>query len=85
MPTNCINLILGGFSDVIADALELQVDEITPAKLIELMEENDLGSKTNNIEDIKKWTRWLVSMLQDRSFKNCVVENLNQDEISNLD
>ena len=85
MPTSCINLILGGFSDVIADALELQVDEITPAKLIELMEENDLGSKTNNIEDIKKWTRWLVSMLQDRSFKNCVVGNLNQDEISTLD
>ena len=32
--------------------------------MIELMEQYDLGLKTNSIDDIKKWTRWLVSMLQ---------------------
>lgn len=40
------------------------MDQITPAKVIELMEENDLGGKTSDITDIKKWTRWLLSMLQ---------------------
>ena len=54
----------GGFSDVICAALEIDIDQITPAKMIELMEEYDLGSKTNSIDDIKKWTRWLVSLLQ---------------------
>ena len=47
-----------------AEALDLKMDQITPAKVIELMEENDLGGKTNDITDIKKWTRWLLSMLQ---------------------
>ena len=54
----------GGFSDVISDALDLDIDKITPARLIELLEENDLGTKTKNMQDIKKWTRWLVAMLQ---------------------
>jgi hypothetical protein len=33
----------GGFSDVIAEAMTLKIDEVTPTKVIELMEENDLG------------------------------------------
>ena len=51
----------GGFSDVIAAALEISLDLITPSKVIELMEENDLGNKTSSITDIKKWTRNGVS------------------------
>ena len=47
----------GGFSDVISAALEISLDQVTPSKVIELMEENDLGNKTSSINDIKKWTR----------------------------
>ena len=54
----------GGFSDVICETLDLPIDQVTPARVIELMEENDLATKTSCIDDIKKWTRWLVSMLQ---------------------
>ena len=33
-------------SDVIAAALEVDIEQITPAKVIELMEEHGLGNKT---------------------------------------
>ena len=39
----------GGFSDVIAEALEIHIDQVTPSKVIELMEENDLQGKTSCI------------------------------------
>ena len=34
-------------SDVIAAALEVDIEQITPAKVIELMEEHGLGNKTS--------------------------------------
>ena len=43
----------GGFSDVISAALEISLDQVTPSKVIELMEENDLGNKTSSINLVK--------------------------------
>ena len=34
-------------SDVIAAALDVDIEQITPAKVIELMEEHGLGNKTS--------------------------------------
>lgn len=56
----------GGFSDVISAALEISLDQVTPSKVIELMEENDLGNKTSSINDIKKWTRKAFENFFDR-------------------
>ena len=45
-------------SDVIAAALDVDIEQITPAKVIELMEEHGLGNKTSRqgLKDILKQT-----------------------------
>ena len=45
----------GGFSDVIAEVLDDPIDNVTPTRIIELMEENDLANKTSCIEDRVSW------------------------------
>lgn len=43
---HCVKIL---HSDVIAAALEVDIEQITPAKVIELMEEHGLGNKTSRL------------------------------------
>ena len=53
-------------SDVIAAALDVDIEQITPAKVIELMEEHGLGNKTSRqgLKDILKQTNNLPIIIQ---------------------